>query len=183
MEYETKSRLHVHIYDTAQHQYQIDETIIPRPSRTLASTASGTESELDFQYNESPFEFWVTRKQDGQVLFDTRAKNIPTYDDAVEIQDEPSDWTVMPAHPLIFEDQYLQISNAVQVGANIYGLGEYIVSSLTSHQLSVVLSDLGRVRVGTDGIQVLPYRRFGPETLVIQSMRTCVGGLASIVND
>ena len=35
----------------------------------------------------------------------------------------------MPAHPLIFEDQYLQLSTALPPGANIYGLGEYNASS------------------------------------------------------
>lgn len=31
----------------------------------------------------------------------------------------------MPAHPLIFSDQYLQISSALPHNASIYGLGEY----------------------------------------------------------
>ncbi|ORY27649.1 alpha-glucosidase precursor [Naematelia encephala] len=126
VEYETPQRLHVHIYDTALHQYQVSEDIWPRPART-----NGTQqnSELDFGYNESPFEFWITRKSDGEVLFDTRAVNIPTHTDPVDIEGKHSNWTVLPAYPLVFEDQYLQIASALPVGTNIYGLGEVIAES------------------------------------------------------
>ena len=118
----------MHIFDTAKKQYQLDDWILPRPAAELVEGYAAEKSDLEFEYNESPFEFWVTRKSDGEVLFDTRAKNIPTHDEMVDIEGEPSGYTVMPAHPLIFEDQYLQVSSALPVGANIYGLGEVIVS-------------------------------------------------------
>ena len=35
----------------------------------------------------------------------------------------------MPGHPLIFSDQYLQLSTALPENANIYGLGEVIATS------------------------------------------------------
>lgn len=127
VEYETAQRLHVHIYDTPLHQYQLDDSILPRPQRTLSGGDAVDQSELEFGYDENPFAFWVTRKSDGEVIFDTRAKNIPTYTDQVQIEGNYSDWTVLPAHPLVFEDQYLQISSALPTGANIYGLGEVIV--------------------------------------------------------
>ncbi|KAK8861244.1 hypothetical protein IAR55_002063 [Kwoniella newhampshirensis] len=129
VEYETPTRLHVHIYDTHLHQYQLDNSIFPRPNATLSGSEASHKSDLKFEYEEKPFAFWVTRKSDGEVLFDTRAKGIPTYDDTIQIEGAYSNYTVLPAHPLIFEDQYLQISSKLPTGANIYGLGEVIAGS------------------------------------------------------
>lgn len=128
VEYETSSRLHVHIYDTPVKQFQIDDSILPRPKRTLFGTDSADKSDLKFNYENSPFAFWVTRKSDGEVLFDTRKDGIPIHEDPSDILGTPSNYTVMPAHPLVFEDQYLQLSSKLPVGANIYGLGEAVVS-------------------------------------------------------
>jgi alpha-glucosidase len=125
VEYETAQRLHVHIYDTPLQQYQVGEAILPRPARETLDPGS---SELAFDYIASPFAFWVTRKVDGHILFDTRRESIPTYTDMVEIEGRQSPYTILPAHPLVFEDQYLQISSALPNGANIYGLGEVLVS-------------------------------------------------------
>ncbi|WWD16855.1 hypothetical protein CI109_101287 [Kwoniella shandongensis] len=129
VEYETPERLHVHIYDSALHQYQLDNYIFPRPHATLSGYDASDKSDLKFEYEEKPFAFWVTRKSDGEVLFDTRAKNIPTYDETTQIQGAYSNYTVLPAHPLVFEDQYLQISSALPHRANVYGLGEVIAGS------------------------------------------------------
>lgn len=128
VEYETSSRLHVHIYDTPVKQFQIDDNILPRPKRTLFGTDSADKSDLKFGYENSPFAFWVTRKSDGQILFDTRKDGIPIHEDPSDTLGSPSNYTVMPAHPLVFEDQYLQLSSKLPVGANIYGLGEAVVS-------------------------------------------------------
>ena len=35
----------------------------------------------------------------------------------------------LDAFPLVFEDQYLQLTSALPLGANIYGLGEVVASS------------------------------------------------------
>ncbi|WVQ77438.1 hypothetical protein IAR50_007124 [Cryptococcus sp. DSM 104548] len=129
VEYETASRLRVHIYDTPLNQYQVSTAILPYPNRTLTGTDSPDQSDLQFDYDTSPFAFWVTRKSDGEVLFDTRAANIPTYDNPSEILGEANNYTVLPAHPLVFEDQYLQLSSALPTGANIYGLGEAVSGS------------------------------------------------------
>ncbi|OWZ26692.1 alpha-glucosidase [Cryptococcus neoformans c45] len=129
VEYETSSRLHVHIYDTPVKQFQIDDNILPRPKRTLFGTDSADKSDLKFDYENSPFAFWVTRKSDGEVLFDTRKDGIPIHKDPSDILGSPSNYTVMPAHPLVFEDQYLQLSSKLPVGANIYGLGEAVSGS------------------------------------------------------
>lgn len=58
------------------------------------------ERNYDFTYTENPFGFQVIRASDQVVLFDTRHL------------------------PLVFEDQYLEISTSISENANIYGFGE-----------------------------------------------------------
>lgn len=128
VEYETPQRLHVHIFDSDQHQYQLPDDIWPRPGRSPAHDTAVKDSELQFDYEHKPFGFWVTRKSDGAVLFDTRQQDLPTYTNEVEIGGVDSVWTKMPGQALIFEDQYLQLSSKLPFNANIYGLGEAIVS-------------------------------------------------------
>ncbi|WWC87629.1 uncharacterized protein L201_002519 [Kwoniella dendrophila CBS 6074] len=127
VEYETESRLHVHMYDNDLKQYQVPQYVLPRPGGS--SSCNKDKSNLKFEYNQDPFEFWITRKEDNAVLFDTRQNNIPTYKESTQIQGNYSNYTVLPSHPLIFEDQYLQLSSALPKDANIFGLGEVIAST------------------------------------------------------
>lgn len=124
VEYQTQERLHVHIYDTAQSNWQIPEEYWPRPGNNAVQN-----SDLEFHYDSSPFAFWVTRRSSGEVLFDTRSSNIPTYSTPISQNGNVINGTETPAHPLVFEDQYLQLSSALPVGAHVYGLGEVSASS------------------------------------------------------
>jgi len=96
--FDTETRLHVTIEDTAQVQYRIPPSLInvPPPASTVGSLT------YNFSYNESPFEFWVTRIDDGEILFDTRG------------------------YKLVFETQYLELTTNLEENYNIYGLGEVI---------------------------------------------------------
>lgn len=82
---------------------------------------------MKFEYSESPFAFWISRRSDGDVLFDTRLSNIPAYNEPYEADDTSASVSVMPNHNLIFEPQYVQLSSALPQSANIYGLGEAVV--------------------------------------------------------
>jgi len=97
--YDTETRLHVTIEDDDQAQYRIPDNLvnIPAPDPSVSNPA------YSFEYNESPFEFWVTRN-DGEVLFDTRG------------------WK------LVFETQYIELTTNMEEGYNVYGLGEVIHS-------------------------------------------------------
>jgi alpha-glucosidase len=97
--YDTQTRLHVTIGDVEQKQYRIPPNLVGIP----APDTSASAFDYSFQYNESPFEFWVTRS-DGEVLFDTRG------------------WK------LIFETQYLELTTNMEQDYNVYGLGEVIHS-------------------------------------------------------
>ncbi|TFK48006.1 hypothetical protein OE88DRAFT_1665015 [Heliocybe sulcata] len=125
--YETTSRLHVKIYDTANEQFTIPESVIERPA--APTTSLQNSSDLVFNYDSSPFAFWITRRSepDATPLFDTRISSLPpTPIPAVNASDSS---TGFDGFPLVFEDQYLQISSALPLGTNIYGLGEVVASS------------------------------------------------------
>ncbi|KAF7362662.1 Glycoside hydrolase family 31 protein [Mycena venus] len=125
--YETQSRLHVDIFDTANSQFTVPESVIARPGASGSSTADN--SDLVFNYEHSPFAFWITRRSepDATPLFDTRESSLPATPIAPVIQGDKS--TALDGFPLVFEDQYLQLTSALPLDANIYGLGEVVASS------------------------------------------------------
>ncbi|KAF9220372.1 glycoside hydrolase family 31 protein [Gyrodon lividus] len=125
--YQSQTTLHVKIYDTANQQFTIPESVIERPA---APTTSFTKSsDLVFNYDASPFAFWITRRSDPDAMpiFDTRMSSLPPAPIPPFNASDPS--TAFDAFPLVFEDQYLQIASALPYGTNIYGLGEVVASS------------------------------------------------------
>lgn len=138
--YEKEHQLHVHIYDTAKQQYQLPTDLIFNRSESdpekVKNGATKETSHLEFHHtaenettnSQEPWAFWITRKgasSDATPLFDTRPKNIPTYDQPINATTSSNrNSTAMPNHNLIFENQYLQLSSALPKDANIYGLGE-----------------------------------------------------------
>ncbi|KAJ6528271.1 glycosyl hydrolases family 31-domain-containing protein [Mycena vulgaris] len=125
--YETESRLHVHIFDTANSQFTIPESVFTRPSASKSNTAN--KSDLVFNFDASPFAFWITRRATPHAapLFDTRIASLPPTPIAPVIAGDNS--TALPGFPLVFENQYLQLASALPLGANVYGLGEVVSSS------------------------------------------------------
>ncbi|OLL26883.1 putative family 31 glucosidase [Neolecta irregularis DAH-3] len=95
--YQTDNRLNVRITDSEDIQYVIPDDVAKAP---VAET--NTAQKYEFEYNTQPFEFWVTRRSDGDILFDTRGTK------------------------LIFEDQYLEVMTKMEPNYNLYGLGEVI---------------------------------------------------------
>ncbi|KAF4566163.1 hypothetical protein EYR36_011578 [Pleurotus pulmonarius] len=123
--HESQTRLHVNIFDTDGLQYQVPETIVSRPR----GHSPPDSSDLVFNYDPSPFAFWITRRsQPGAIpLFDTRISSLPKAPIAPVIPADNS--TALDGFPLVFEDQYLQLTSALPLDANIYGLGEVVASS------------------------------------------------------
>ncbi|KAJ1955350.1 hypothetical protein EC988_001931 [Linderina pennispora] len=96
--YDSKNRLQVHVQDTAGKQFQI-----PSSAHALNNGpgVSSSGSSLKFNYFQDPksgFGFKVSRGKD--TIFDTTG------------------------HPLIFEDQYIEVTSNLPKDANIYGIGE-----------------------------------------------------------
>ncbi|KAJ8585481.1 hypothetical protein M405DRAFT_408372 [Rhizopogon salebrosus TDB-379] len=125
--YQSLSTLHVKIYDTANQQFTIPESVIEIP--VAPTTSYLGSSDLVFNYDATPFAFWITRRSDPDAmpLFDTRASSLPPTPIPPSNASDPS--TAFDGFPLVFEDQYLQVTSALPYGTNIYGLGEIIASS------------------------------------------------------
>ncbi|THU98216.1 hypothetical protein K435DRAFT_721010 [Dendrothele bispora CBS 962.96] len=125
--YETETRLHVNIFDTANKQFTIPEDVISRPSSPETSVVNS--SDLVFNYDPSPFAFWITRRSDPDAmpLFDTRTSSLPPTPISPFMPEDER--TSLDGFDLVFEDEYLQLTSALPLDANIYGLGEYIASS------------------------------------------------------
>ncbi|OAQ96250.1 hypothetical protein LLEC1_05040, partial [Akanthomyces lecanii] len=95
--YETDNRLHVKIQDAGNQVYQVPESVFARSAATSAASAS----HLHFAHTASPFSFTVSRRDTGEVLFDTSAA------------------------ALVFETQYLRLRTALPADPYLYGLGEH----------------------------------------------------------
>ncbi|KAJ2764163.1 hypothetical protein IWQ57_005272, partial [Coemansia nantahalensis] len=98
--YETSGRLHVHIEDAARAQYQIPDAVLPLDRRCGVeggSSSGGLRVKL-VHSEESGVGFQVLRG--SEAIFDTAGR------------------------PLVFEDQYIEVTSRLPTDANIYGLGE-----------------------------------------------------------
>lgn len=99
VEYETADRLHVKIKDTNNTVYQVPDNIFPRPGH--GQWCSPKDSQLQFDFTAEPFSFTVTRKDSGEVLFDTSGSQ------------------------LVFESQYVYLKTNLPETPHLYGLGEH----------------------------------------------------------
>ncbi|KAF2161915.1 glycoside hydrolase family 31 protein [Zasmidium cellare ATCC 36951] len=99
VEYQTDTRLHVKILDTNNTVYQVPDDIFPRPG--FGQWCSHGDSKLKFDFNADPFSFSVSRKDSGEVLFDTSGSK------------------------LVFESQYLYLKTKLPEDPHLYGLGEH----------------------------------------------------------
>ncbi|KAI7738805.1 hypothetical protein M8C21_006252 [Ambrosia artemisiifolia] len=116
VKHETNDRLRIHITDTQNQRWEVPYNLLPRQQPqtptsskqtiTQPTTQSLPGNELIFTYTTNPFSFTITRKSNGQTLFNTAT-------------DKSS-----PYNSLVFKDQYLEISTTLPETASLYGLGE-----------------------------------------------------------
>uniref|UniRef100_A0ACD5VMT5 Uncharacterized protein n=1 Tax=Avena sativa TaxID=4498 RepID=A0ACD5VMT5_AVESA len=110
VKHETRDRVRVQITDAAKQRWEVPYDLLPRePAPPLAATVSGgvpftaaeyAGQDLVFTYGRDPFWFAVHRKSTRQPLFNTSRG------------------------PLVFKDQYLEVSTRLPKDASLYGLGE-----------------------------------------------------------
>nr|BAB43946.1 alpha-glucosidase [Schizosaccharomyces pombe] len=100
--YEEADRVHISIKDANNTQFQFTSRKDLWDAPLYSPSYNNTNLLYNFSYNANPFEFWVTRKSDGEVLFDTRGQK------------------------LVFEDQYIELTTNMVENYNLYGLAETI---------------------------------------------------------
>ena len=97
----------MNIYDTERSQFTIPDGMLGLPLRT--PEILDRSPDLLFNYETSPFSFWITRRSDPNAfpLFDTRISSLPKTPTLPVVPEIPS--TSLDGFPLIFEDRYLQV--------------------------------------------------------------------------
>jgi alpha-glucosidase len=112
-------RLHVNIFDKAAQQFILPPGFFEPPSKSenLRTSTAGAhgDSDLQFNYEASPFAFWITRRSDpgSNPIFDTRLTSLPSTPIPAfrsgKGKNDPS--LVFDGFPLVFEDKYLQVTS------------------------------------------------------------------------
>lgn len=100
--FDSTDRLHVSIQDLYGAQFQFSKRTDVWDAPLYHFQPQFGDRTYNFSFNSQPFEFWVTRVSDGEVLFDTRG------------------------HKLIFEDQYIELTTNMVDDYNVYGLAETV---------------------------------------------------------
>lgn len=114
------------VYDTSEQVYQIPESVLPRPE------AEGIDADdllLHFNYTSDPFSFNVSRRDTGEVIFDTSGAQ------------------------LVFESQYLRLRTELPSDPNLYGLGSHtdpLRLNTTDYVRTLWNADAYRVPEGTN---------------------------------
>ncbi|KAM7484556.1 hypothetical protein LguiA_000565 [Lonicera macranthoides] len=148
VKHETDDRLRVHITDAEKQRWEVPYNLLPREQppalkQTIGrsrkkplATSKYSGSELIFSYTADPFGFAVTRKSNGETLFNSSS--------------EPSD----PYGSLVFKDQYLEISTKLPKDASLYGLGEntqpHGIKLYPNDPYTLYTTDVSAINLNTD---------------------------------
>jgi len=98
VDYEDTTRIHLRITDPSYKRYEVPNSVLPRPENKNVPSHT---TDIRFHYVASPFSFSITRRSNGEVLFDTTH------------------------NPLVFEPQYWNLKTNLPANPHIYGLGEH----------------------------------------------------------
>ncbi|GLJ52795.1 hypothetical protein SUGI_1124670 [Cryptomeria japonica] len=106
--YESHDRLRVYISDADKERWEVPRELVARKN-DVDGINSKKEPELLFSYTKNPFGFAVTRRSNGEVLFNSTAQHLGH---------------AYPFGNMVFKDQYLEISTVLPPSSSLYGLGE-----------------------------------------------------------
>ncbi|XP_057734757.1 alpha-xylosidase 1-like [Arachis stenosperma] len=145
IKHESENRLRVHITDAKKQRWEVPYDLLPREQpvqivsnkkKPIRSVAEYSGSELVLTYTCDPFSFAVKRKSNGDTLFNSSS-------------DETD-----PFGPLVFKDQYLEISTKLPKDASLYGLGEnsqaHGIKLYPNDPYTLYTSDISAVNVNAD---------------------------------
>ncbi|GLJ52790.1 hypothetical protein SUGI_1124580 [Cryptomeria japonica] len=110
--YESNECLRVYITDAEKQRWEVPREVVARDENHHGANENSSNTydpELQFSYTQSPFGFAVTRRSNGEVLFNSSAQG---------------QGKAYPFGNMVFEDQYLEISTGLPSTAFLYGLGE-----------------------------------------------------------
>jgi alpha-glucosidase (family GH31 glycosyl hydrolase) len=93
--FESEDIFHMKITDSNKERYEIPHSIIPRSVTKIKPLSMNYK----FSFTSSPFTFKVTRNSDGVDVFSNDS-------------------------PIIFKDQYIELSTTIKSNAKTYGIGE-----------------------------------------------------------
>ncbi|KAL6079351.1 P-type domain-containing protein [Balamuthia mandrillaris] len=113
---ETESRLRVKIFDPNNKRWEVSNVIQSPPCKHVA-----LKTLYSISYTTSPFGFAITRRSNGETIFNTTSASYSRLNDTTRAM----------FNGLIFEDQYIEIStqlNDTNDEPNIFGLGERVHS-------------------------------------------------------
>lgn len=102
--YENADRVRVHITDAEGKAHVVPDDVVPTKGAWPVigdASISADDCNLKFDYVEDPFSFKISRKSDGEMIFDTTGQ------------------------ALIFEEQYVRVKSALADGTNIQGLAQH----------------------------------------------------------
>jgi alpha-glucosidase len=101
--------LHVNISDTSARQFALPPEYFDPPK--LTEPSSPERADLQFNYEASPFAFWITRRSDpySEPIFDTRQTSLPPAPIPAFLRTGNDSILGLDGFPLVFEDRYLQV--------------------------------------------------------------------------
>eukprot|EP00775_Hariotina_reticulata_P010104 gene10104-10260_t len=104
---ETAERLRVRVTASGHKRWEVPESIIPRtsPQADLSSDSLLYDVPMASKAANQPFAFSVVRKSNRQPLFDSTG------------------------HKFLFKDQFIEVTTSVPKDADLYGLGEAMLST------------------------------------------------------
>lgn len=119
-------RLHVNVFDKSTQQSPLPSEFFDPKSENLSTPevatrgilahdngdVAGWGSDLQFDYEASPFAFWITRRSDpgSAPIFDSRLTSLPSAPIHAFRSGRSDPSLVFDGFPLVFEDRYLQVT-------------------------------------------------------------------------
>ncbi|CAL5210061.1 unnamed protein product [Lathyrus oleraceus] len=149
VKHETENRLRVHIMDAKNKRWEVPYNLLPREQppplkqnikrlkkKKPLSVSEYSSSELVFSYTSDPFSFAVKRKSNGDTLFDSNSNNSDSFG------------------PMVFKDQYLEISTKLPKNASLYGFGEntqpHGIKLYPNDPYTLYTTDVSAISLNTD---------------------------------
>jgi hypothetical protein len=105
--FDSNSRLRVRITDANAARWEPPDIV--RENNCGSNQCGAADPLLDVALTADPFGFAVTRRDDGSVIFNSSAPDVPE-----------------PFSTLIYSDQFLSLSSSLPSSAKVYGLGEQV---------------------------------------------------------